>query len=1051
MKTFASLRSRRGAAFITTLVFTALLLAMSAAILTWSTAESRLNRVHSQRLEARNAAETLLEYGAARAVRQIQGATEYSANFCNPNSPTTTLALDPADLAELFAGTNIDTTTVEVVGKVTSRNTAGGYFIDDNDPRNAYTSLPRNVRGKDGELELLARASTLPDSSGRRQSIFLRKTYTIFDAPVLQYAAFYNMDLEVAPGPTFNIYGPVHTNANLWVSKQSGSSVNLSFWEAVTAVGYIRKGFKVQPIQAGGTRETPQGDPIRFIKPNGSFENLYGNWSPYNNVWRDQYMGGTTTERTAEFRAFTNATYGNASTQSSLQTSAHGILRRPLPGQLDNYVADPNPTDGIIAPSYRNVPRALIERPLYGTNVELIGQEVEMQKMSRKAGLYIIVNASGILKPNVQAPDGSIIAQLNHGEYRAYARNPSSTTMVPTYTEVKLPGQPAGSGSNTAHPWLTIPANAATPNVRPLIHVATSQMTDNRRFYSPDNNPAMAVTATHNPWLARAATNPYHPKRLNLVEVDMTVLRLAVDYTVNGSPRTMQFPYDANFGWNGTTVAGIVTVTLPPSFQITSNTDPRYRSTYRATIGQYGIDSNVTTAAGTGIARDGLYEHIDNRYAITNMLSTDWDGSMYIEVVDADFIDTAYTAAEAATAPIPLKADGTGQESWRRRKPGHRNSGVRLINGRGPIASAGPTRLANTTIPCSPGLTLTTNDALYILGHLNADGSVQTTSVAPTAAQLRGPSPDPLTVTDASSSGNNSSLFRDPEIISGAPTEQPLALLADAITILSQPVFNLRGTNTDGILDDAQTSGWNDSLSHIIIEPPKTSNVLDFTKWSPAWKTTPLSNNNQRDGFYLAPNSGNKWVLDTVVNTALRSPLEPFAGTLGIPNFFNPAAPYPGSPAIQVPTSDSRPAINIKFYGATTEISAGFIIGLSPSENNPADTTFTTSTGDGNNSGGLHNLPRFLETWNAACAIRGSMVVMFESKVAWEPFNLRVYGPPDRQWGFHNYFRNFYFSDDIPATRNIGITNNDDFELISRDTFITDRNAMWSYSFSTPP
>ena len=37
MKSYVTLRSRRGAAFITTLVFTALLLAMSGAILTWST------------------------------------------------------------------------------------------------------------------------------------------------------------------------------------------------------------------------------------------------------------------------------------------------------------------------------------------------------------------------------------------------------------------------------------------------------------------------------------------------------------------------------------------------------------------------------------------------------------------------------------------------------------------------------------------------------------------------------------------------------------------------------------------------------------------------------------------------------------------------------------------------------------------------------------------------------------------------------------------------------------------------------------------------------
>jgi hypothetical protein len=388
--------SRRGAALITTLVFTGLLLALSAAILSWSMAESRLNSVHHNRVAAMNAAEALAEYGAAIGARQVQEVTEYSPTFMAPSDATMNPALPAALATELFAGTNIDPATIEIVGKVTPINTTGGYIAKTTDPLNNYASTGlRGIRGRDGVLTILSRASTLPDAMGGRQSIYLRKTLTVLDAPVLQFAAFYNMDLEIAPGPVFNIYGPVHTNRDLWVTKQSSSSVNLNFWETVTAHGKIQKGFKVQPIMSNGAREVSADDPIRFMTPGGFFVNLFGSYGSFSNVWRDHRMG-TSTDRSSDFRQFSNTIYGNSTTPSYLQTSAHGVLRRRLPGQLDNYVPDPDPTDGVIHPDYRNVPRALIERPLVAGDVEFISNEVERQKMSRKAGLYIIINPSPV-------------------------------------------------------------------------------------------------------------------------------------------------------------------------------------------------------------------------------------------------------------------------------------------------------------------------------------------------------------------------------------------------------------------------------------------------------------------------------------------------------------------------------------------------------------------------------------------------------------------------------------------------------------------------------
>jgi hypothetical protein len=73
-------------------------------------------------------------------------------------------------------------------------------------------------------------------------------------------------------------------------------------------------------------------------------------------------------------------------------------------------------------------------------------------------------------------------------------------------------------------------------------------------------------------------------------------------------------------------------------------------------------------------------------------------------------------------------------------------------------------------------------------------------------------------------------------------------------------------------------------------------------------------------------------------------------------------------------------------------------------------------------SGGVNNLPRFLEKWdasNTAQVIRGSLVNLYASKVAIQPFH-SIYGdpasffePPQRVWGYDNLFASGVFP---PAT-----------------------------------
>jgi hypothetical protein len=55
-------------------------------------------------------------------------------------------------------------------------------------------------------------------------------------------------------------------------------------------------------------------------------------------------------------------------------------------------------------------------------------------------------------------------------------------------------------------------------------------------------------------------------------------------------------------------------------------------------------------------------------------------------------------------------------------------------------------------------------------------------------------------------------------------------------------------------------------------------------------------------------------------------------------------------------------------------------------------------------------MPRFLESWSGkTAAIRGSLVSMYNTRVATAIWGSTYYDPPNRQWGFDQIFANGKF------------------------------------------
>jgi hypothetical protein len=95
-----------------------------------------------------------------------------------------------------------------------------------------------------------------------------------------------------------------------------------------------------------------------------------------------------------------------------------------------------------------------------------------------------------------------------------------------------------------------------------------------------------------------------------------------------------------------------------------------------------------------------------------------------------------------------------------------------------------------------------------------------------------------------------------------------------------------------------------------------------------------------------------------------------------------------------LPSSSAPTATN-------TEVSAAFLTGIVETSGDGAGTSGANST----YSGGVENYPRFHENWSSKTLLyRGSIVALFDSRVATGQWIHARYNPPNRTWGFNSLY-----------------------------------------------
>jgi len=328
-------------------------------------------------IEAKEAAEAAVECGFAQLARRFDTEAGVGANALSPSSGNPLVLTD--DFYTLFqsgsgralssvrlpaypydpsaAWGSLDTELIG--GRV---NFIGTRMIDGSVPGNRDDPLKDKIV-MIREVDVFAKATVENPATGFWYESYVSQTLQVRDAPLFAHAIFYNMDMEIAPGPNMDVKGSVHANGDMFIQANS----SLDFYKNISSTGKLYHG--PNPIIS---KSRAYG--------NVTFNNGLGS-EPSNQVsMRDG--GKWIDSHDDDFRTIAkNRWNGN------VQSYEHGILRQN-PVAIESYVRD-NP-DTPTKDDPLNFAYQIIQ-PLTNTSDSTYSEELEKQKFAHKAGLVIHV------------------------------------------------------------------------------------------------------------------------------------------------------------------------------------------------------------------------------------------------------------------------------------------------------------------------------------------------------------------------------------------------------------------------------------------------------------------------------------------------------------------------------------------------------------------------------------------------------------------------------------------------------------------------------------
>ena len=480
-------KSKRASAMMPVLIVCSVVLMVLSSSLHRGVTEKGINHRHLLRHEAKNAAESICEYGFAELVRRFTKQTSFPVDELKPdNNP---LGI-PLTFSTFFGNTSVNLSYSEVHGG----QIPGGHweFVNPNDPANAFDPLKgRRVFARNVEVYSKARV----DSHRFDAHIYAHTVQKIQvrDAPLFGHAIFYNLDFEISPGPNMDIKGPVHTNEDAYFMTKK----NLRFHEGCTSAGNVFHGSKKT-----GTHK--QKGKVLLKDAGGVFQDMYNGSGNKNDdsSWLDS--------RDAAWRSKAAQRW-----DGNFQDAAHGV-NKLNPMGLDEYVPDDPFT---AADELQNHAYSIIEPLLPSGHADRKSDLARKEKYAYKAGLVVRVIEDGA------APSGFSIKGYKY--LRTNANDPKSAPVIDPVTgnsielAVTLPAELIGNANATM-----TAVDSTSPELYSLDgngdvdggmfdhredlaqHMVSLDVAKLRKFVDdthPANGPATDLAATY--W-----SNEYNPK-----------------------------------------------------------------------------------------------------------------------------------------------------------------------------------------------------------------------------------------------------------------------------------------------------------------------------------------------------------------------------------------------------------------------------------------------------------------------------------------------------------------------------------------------------------
>ena len=239
------MNSRNGFVLVSTMMMLSLLLALLAVYFVTTSAETATVRYTRGAASGFYAAEAGLNL-RADTIRQIfVGYNRPSGTSPNPTNACTTGNMGTGN----FACSNY-----------TFNNRAVSTYVSEDPSNPVILTIPVGERYQNlnaQEYRYTAKSQATFNSDNLEANLELRFKSRL--VPLFQFAAFYNKDLEILPGPNMTLSGPVHTNGSLWLYCNSAT---LTIQGQVTTAGDVWRGRK-----DGSVTPSCNNQPVNIFDP----------------------------------------------------------------------------------------------------------------------------------------------------------------------------------------------------------------------------------------------------------------------------------------------------------------------------------------------------------------------------------------------------------------------------------------------------------------------------------------------------------------------------------------------------------------------------------------------------------------------------------------------------------------------------------------------------------------------------------------------------------------------------------------------------------------